>query len=629
MTFMVAEAASTAYAAALLSGLVEAGVRHVVLSPGSRSQALALVAAEFERAGAIALQVRIDERVAGFTALGIGIETGVPAVVVTTSGTAAANLHPAVLEARAANVPLIVVTADRPDELRGIRSNQTSDQAGLFGTATPWARDADALAESDAPAEARAGGRRPAGGSDPAGLARELFAAAAAGEYGPGPAHLNLAFRAPLSSRWTAPASSPLAEPTILHSAAGQDHARLSARRRVEAVGVGPRTVVVAGAAAGEEAERVAREGGWPLLAEVVSGAHFGPNLVVAYRELLSDADFGGRVERAIVFGHPTLSREVPALLERDGVEVFVVDRSRPDFYNPGHRARAVGDIEVMREVRPRAAKAEPEGLSAAPRSAEQEWLGRWVRASRALLEAQGEGRADERAPDQGASHSRDPKAYGDYVKAEFAAVREPVTRRMLVEAVWRFTWPHDRLVVGASRLARDLDRAAPGKKLRVIANRGLAGIDGTVSTAIGVGLGLRGVPSAPEPVTGLSPAADRVPAPRAIAHGGVVRVLLGDLTLLHDAGALLQSPDETMPPIQVIVGNDGGGTIFDTLEVRGTADPRAFRRVMTTPREVDLAALARAYGWTYRRAATRGELDQALSALSAPATLIEVPLTP
>src|SRR6187549_2693844 len=128
-------APSSDFAAALLAGFVACGVRDVVLSPGSRSQALALAAAALEKQGSIRLRVRIDERVAGFVALGLAVETRAPVLVITTSGTAVANLHPAVLEAHHSGVPLIVLSSDRPEELRGIGSNQTTDQPGLFGSA--------------------------------------------------------------------------------------------------------------------------------------------------------------------------------------------------------------------------------------------------------------------------------------------------------------------------------------------------------------------------------------------------------------------------------------------------------------------------------------------------------------
>jgi 2-succinyl-5-enolpyruvyl-6-hydroxy-3-cyclohexene-1-carboxylate synthase len=156
--------------------------------------------------------------------------------------------------------------------------------------------------------------------------------------------------------------------------------------------------------------------------------------------------------------------------------------------------------------------------------------------------------------------------------------------------------------VLGASRLIREADRVVGGRRITVHANRGLAGIDGTIATASGIAL-----------------AAAR-------AAGGVTRVLVGDLTLLHDVGALLLRESEPRPALQVIVGNDGGGTIFDGLEVAATARTEAVDRVLYTPQSVGVRALAEAYGWTYRRASNRGELDAALAATSEP-TIVEVPL--
>jgi 2-succinyl-5-enolpyruvyl-6-hydroxy-3-cyclohexene-1-carboxylate synthase len=362
-------------------------------------------------------------------------------------------------------------------------------------------------------------------------------------------------------------------------------------------VEAGPRTVVVAGADAGPAAEQFARDAGMPLLAEVCSGARFGPNLVVSYRELLRDEAFGGAVERAIVFGHPTLSREVPALLTRDGVEVVVVAPTGAQAYNPGHRARVVGAVEA--------------GSTIDLRSPEvRGWVGRWVFASRRLAE-QAEHDADPAAvaPDVEKARSFDPADALAFASAELAAIRAPITRALLAESVWRYTWPHDRLVLGASRLIRDADRIVPGKKITVHANRGLAGIDGTIATATGIAL------------------ASQSAAERAGAPGGVTRVLLGDLALLHDVGSLLFGAGERRPQVQVVVGNDGGGTIFDGLEVAGTAAGDAFDRVLYTPQSVDIAALAAAYGWHHSVARTKGELDQALSAPPAGTSILEVPL--
>jgi 2-succinyl-5-enolpyruvyl-6-hydroxy-3-cyclohexene-1-carboxylate synthase len=553
-----------------------------VLSPGSRSQALALVAAELERVGAIELHVRIDERVGGFLALGIAAETGHPAAIVTTSGTATANLLPAVLEAHHSNLPMLVLTADRPAQLRGIRSNQTTVQAGMYGAAVRRALDVAAPTGADGETDAFTR------------LARQAWSASLDET---GPVHLNLAFREPLSV--AVPDLSGFAadvnardDGAAESTKAALAHPAALARENV-ILSSGPRTVVIAGNAAGPDAEELARAAGWPLIAEASSGSRYGPNLVVAYRQLLRDAGFGGQVQRAVVFGHPTLSREVPALLQRDDVEVVVVAPVGEEVYDPSRSARVAASARVE--------DADPNDRAA------RAWVGRWVFASRALLEEDDAASTDHIAPDVEAGRSHTPEQRLAFAKAELAAVRAPVTRRMLVEALWRFTWPHDRLVLGASRLVRDLDGAVPGKKIRVHANRGLAGIDGTVSTAIGMALAAQ--PQGAETPT------------------GTTRVLLGDLAMLHDAGSLLFGEGERRPTVQVVVGNDGGGTIFDSLEVASTAPAEAMRRVLTTPQRVDLAALAGAYGWSYRLVQTRGELDQALSAPPAGTSIVEVPL--
>ena len=578
-------------ATALLGALVREGVRDVVVAPGSRSQALALAAAELERVGAIRLHVRIDERGAGFLALGTAVESGRPAVVVTTSGTAVANLHPAVLEAHHAGVPLIVCSADRPVELRGIRSNQTTVQPGIFAGAVRLERDV--AAPDGGAGEADAASR----------LAREAVDAAlgrdASGDPvphpGPGPVHLNLQYREPLSAVVALdepPRASARGERAVL-DAEGATGAASADATVIEA---GPRTLVVAGADAGPIAEEFARAGGWPLAAEVTSGAHFGPNLVVAYRELLHEPGFGDAVERVVVFGHPTLSREVPAVVQRDGVETIVVAPWGSEWYNPGHKVR-----RFERAVRAADHAQTPE---------ERAWTGRWVRASRMLVDEGLPAVASVRDGIDETGHVSDFAAQREYMRAQLAVVRAPVTRRMLVDALWAATWPHDRLVFGASRLIRDADRAVPGRRITVHANRGLAGIDGTVATALGIAI------------------ASQSPAPDSSTSAtGVTRALIGDLTLLHDVGSLLLGQGEQRPRIQVIVGNDGGGTIFDALEVAGSAPPEAFDRVQFTPQQVDFSALAAAYGWGHVRVTTRGELDEALTGRIDGPQLVEVPL--
>jgi 2-succinyl-5-enolpyruvyl-6-hydroxy-3-cyclohexene-1-carboxylate synthase len=591
---------ATFAAAALIGRLVELGVAHVVLSPGSRSQALALVAAEYERRGSVRLHVRIDERVAAFTALGIGRETGMPAVVVCTSGTAVANLLPAALEAHHAGVPLLLLTADRPPELRGVGANQTTRQPGMFAPSVRYEADLPVPEEIDLD-----------GGGEQSLMLRQVAedavaAALGAGLRSAGPVHLNLPYREPLGGdlpEWFAipaaeltaaalddPDGPPLPDEPLEDEASGAlyqggggiGEADVPSEPEADPFVLerGPRTVVIAGADAGADAELLAHNGGWPLIAEIVSGARYGRHLVHGYRGLLADPALGGRIERAVVLGHPTLSREVARLLSDPEVEVIAL-RGPGEPLNLNGATTAVDVVAV------------------ASGDADREWLGEWMRASRAasvdLTPA---------APDADGLSSAVPETRLGAIAAELATIRTPLDRAGLVDAVWRATWPHDRLVFGSSRLVRVADAVLGGKKVPVHANRGLAGIDGTVATALGIAI-----------------------ASQARGGAGVTRVLLGDLALLHDVGALLLPPSEPEPRLQVIVGNDGGGTIFDGLEVAGVAGAEAMDRVLYTPHAVRIEQLATAYGWEHVRVTTRAALDQALTAPVGGRQIIEVPL--
>ncbi|WP_292823604.1 2-succinyl-5-enolpyruvyl-6-hydroxy-3-cyclohexene-1-carboxylic-acid synthase [Microbacterium sp.] len=590
---------ATDAAAALLGALVDLGIRHIVLSPGSRSQALALVAAELETRGAVRLHVRIDERVAGFTALGIGRETRMPAVVVCTSGTAAANLLPAALEAHHAGVPLLLLTADRPPELRGVGANQTTRQPGMFTPSTRLEADLPVPEATD-----------PEGDGEQSLMLRQVAAdaveaALGAGTRAPGPVHLNLPLREPLGGDIPAWLGVPTAELTVAADV-DPDAAPIEETTEEDASGAlyqggggigeadlptapdalpyvlvrGPRTVVIAGADAGPDAETLAHLGGWPLIAEIVSGARFGRNLVHGYRALLADPQLGGRVERAIVLGHPTLSRESTVLLTAPEVEVLAVR-------GPGEPLNLNGATIAI------------DAIAVGPGEADREWLGAWLQASRAASVD-----LSPPAPDADALASAVPAERLGAIKTELAAIRAPLDRAALVDAVWRATWPHDRLMFGSSRLVRVADAVLGGKKVPVHSNRGLAGIDGTIATATGIAL-----------------------ASQTDDRPGITRVLLGDLALLHDVGAMLLPPAEDEPRIQVIVGNDGGGTIFDGLEVAAVAPAAAMDRVLYTPHTTRLEHLALAYGWEYTRVTTRAALDQALTAPAGGRQLIEVPL--
>jgi len=554
---------ATAWSVSFLGQLVAQGVTHCVVSPGARSQALALAALEWQRheAGALTVHVVVDERSAAFRALGLALETQTPALCIATSGSAVAHYFPAVLEALHAGVPLIVVSADRPEELHGVGANQTTDQRDLFGPRVP--SFSVATPTNDDHEAARL-------------LAVDVFAAAKAGS----PVHLNVGFREPLSSA-PEPASLVLPEPRSMPSP--------TETARTLEINPEPGTLVIAGHGAGARAESLAVRLGAPLIAEVVSGARFGPHLVPAYRGVLSDASFTSELRRIITVGRPTLSRQVWSVLGERQYQHLVVRGPELEAANPSHSAEILGALTVSRD---------------ATREESALWAKHWVQAGRALHDRVLAAITPE-APDIAALTSEDQATRSAFAKKEMTVLREPVTRAMLALAVWEATWPHDRLVMGASRMVREADEIVPGKNIAVYSNRGLSGIDGTISTARGVAW-----------------------AAAQAGAAGTTRVLLGDLAFLHDAGSLLREPGVEDPSrVHLIVANDGGGSLFDQLEVSQSALPGDFDRVLFTPHEVDLEGLARAYGWSYRRVAHRGDLAEALSAQEQ-LVIIDVPLS-
>lgn len=547
---------ATGWSVAFLGELVAKGVSHVVVSPGARSQALALAALAWERVseGALSVHVVIDERSAAFRALGLALESKRPAVCIATSGSAPAHYFPAVLEALHAGVPLIVVAADRPEELHGVGANQTTVQHELFGPRVPsWT-----IPAPDGPADKEA---------------KRIAAEAATAAYRGGPAYVSVSFREPLSA--AIPEDSlVMPEVTVpdLGSSSDDKGAAIVLSLEPEAG-----TLVIAGHGAGSRAEELAVELGAPLIAEVVSGARFGPHLVPAYRQVLRDDALVGGIQRVVTVGRPTLSREVSSLLGRTDITQIVVKGRELEAANPSRVAQVVDDVAVTRP-----ATKEETSL----------WVKPWVMTGRRLHEAQ-LAEITPVAPDIEALTSNDPATRSAFATQEMKVLRQPVTREGLALAVWEATWPHDRVVFGASRMVRVADSIVPGKNIPVFSNRGLSGIDGTVSTARGIALASSGT--------------------------GVTRVLLGDLALLHDAGSLLVEPGvQDSSRVHLIVANDGGGTIFDELEVSQVASQADRDRVLLTPHDVSLEALASAYGWEYRRVNHLGDLAEALSASDA-----------
>lgn len=599
----------------VLAALVDAGVRHVVLSLGSRSAPFVPVLADAEAAGLINVRVVLDERSAGFVALGMS-RAGMrrrctaPAAVITTSGTAVANLHPAVLEADAAGIPLLLVTADRPHELVGTGANQTTEQTRMFGAAVRTVVDLPA----DLPRDLGADAAIPAIGGQ---IRRAVEAARGRLSRDPGPVQVNVRFRPPLaglstgrlgrSAPWPAPAppepsglsgqsASAVPDPAVPAAAAApaaspDDASSQSPRSQSGACGL-----VVVGDTAddlGRLGRALAEHLNWPLLAEPTSGARGGPQALVRYAELLgtpAGAKLSGRAERIVVLGHPSLTRSVTALLARRDppIDVLTSTARWTDVAGTAAAVHAVGASEAMESVESAGAAgarswdvpalAAALGLEAAPPS----WTDAWREAQDRLPDLPEEGEA--LTPD-GAVLAVYASCYSCHGPLNARDAEEVRDGRQDAGA------PVPDLVLGSSMTIRRLDRLAPpanGCAPAPIANRGLAGIDGTLATALGVAL-----------------ARDR---------GAGVRVVVGDLTFLHDAMSLGRGRGETEPDLQVVVIDDAGGAIFSTLEYPAVTAPPVFDRYFTAPQGADIAALARALGARVHQPRTMTELRDVLA---------------
>ena len=511
----------------IVAELMAAGVREVVLAPGSRSAPLAYELYEADTIGLLRLHVRIDERTAAFLALGMAKASGKPVPVVTTSGTAAANLHPALLEAWHSQVPLIAVTGDRPRTATFTGANQTTDQRGLFA---PHVRGQISIDD------------RPGPGVDAVGwwqfeLARLLALATGSRTGQPGPVHLNVALSEPLV-------------PDVDDTPTPRELLVAPRTPRPEALPLdaGPQTVIVAGDLppdAGRAVNALAARAGVPLLAEPSSNARSG-EAIGTYRVLLN-SPLAEDIERVVMFGHPTLSRPVSQLLARDDLELIVV-ASAAEWLDPGRRAHQVVDAVDL----------EP---------GDGDWRDRWRDADQA-------------------------------VRAELQALlaRQPyLSGPALAAAVWAGLESADTLVAGSSSPIRDLDLApVTTNPPTVYANRGLSGIDGTVSTAIGV----------------------------AAVTDGPVHALLGDETFLHDLTGLVIGPAEPRPDLRLIVANDNGGSIFATLEHGRPAHSGAYERIFGTPHGLALQPVAAALG---ARARTITEAAALAEVLASPPRGLEV----
>jgi 2-succinyl-5-enolpyruvyl-6-hydroxy-3-cyclohexene-1-carboxylate synthase len=532
---------STAFGIAFCDELARCGLREVVIAPGSRSTPLAMAFSDLERRGKLRLHVRIDERSASFTALGLAKTSRRPVAVLCTSGTAAANFHPAVIEADESALPLLVLTADRPPELRSTGANQAIDQIKLYGSAVRW------FCEVGVPE------RRPGMTAYWRSLACQAWAQAAGSSGGlPGPVHLNLALREPLT-----PDASPQKEgwPESLDGRPGGRPWTLVEQRET---GLGTlhldwteRGVVVCGdgdydaAALVELAERA----GWPVLAEPSSGARRGPNALPAYQYLLAMPEFvaGHRPDMLISAGRPGLSRAQMAYLAGTAGRHVVIEQGPGRWADPQRAA-----TDVAAGVRLTGSPARTRGAG----SRSTAWLDGWRQADDAARRAV------------------------DSVLDEGDHLTEPRLARDLILGV-----PEGTLLwAGSSMPVRDLDcHGVPRADLRILASRGASGVDGTVSAAIGA----------------------------ALAHGGPAFALIGDLAFLHDTAGLALGPDEPRPDLCLIVVNNDGGGIFSTLEQ--AAFNESFERLFGTPHRAGLDHLAAAFGLPYQRLEQPEDLGKAL----------------
>ena len=516
-------------ASAILESLDALGVTHVLYCPGSRSApfAYALEAGSF---GGDARPI-LDERGAGFAAVGLARTGALPAIVVT-SGTAVAELAPAVLEASHARLPLLVLSADRPGELRGVGASQATDQAGFFGTHVRASIDLE-------PQEASP--------SLVGHLARAVAAACGAPSGTPGPVQINVAFRDPLTPVSCSPgdeAGASFAPRPTRVIAASPVPARWE-----DVVGPAAAGLIVVGEGASPRAREWSEASGFPLLAEPASGA-WKDGGVVPFEQSLVCSSLGREVDAVVVTGRPTLSRPIQTLLARPDVRVVVVDPHAPWVDISGNVSVVVADLEPAREP---------------IRAAQAEWAARVREAARDA------GERIESLLDSGSG-----RTMLDLARIVAASTSGP-------------------LVLGASNPVRAFDLAVPSLEGRVVhSNRGQAGIDGTIATAVGICLG--------------SGYADEASA----ASDERVTAVMGDLTACHDASSLALAAS-TGAHLDIVVADDHGGGIFATLEHGRATSPEAYDRWFGLAQSVDYEALAAAYGVAFARAGEPRELEDLL----------------
>jgi 2-succinyl-5-enolpyruvyl-6-hydroxy-3-cyclohexene-1-carboxylate synthase len=492
-------------------------------------------------AARLKVHVRLDERSAGFFALGLSKATGVPTVICVTSGTAAAELHPAVVEAHQGRVPLLVCTADRPPELHHVGASQTIDQVGLFTTSTRWSCD------PGVPDESQTRSWRP--------LAARAFAEARGGPLGPGPVHLNLAFREPLVGD-----AGPLpSRPSPVSVARRSESAVLD----LSLSGCG---LIIAGGLATTDPGSLRLLGerlGWPILADPRSGCRI-PGTIAAADAIVRTHP--ALADTVVLLGEPWLSRALGEYVEAaaaHGARVICVDPwwqwTDPSVVvSEFHHVS--GDTFVSAAL---------ESVVESPAASERQcqWLESW--------------------------RSYDAAAQFAIEQTLGHGLSEPLVARSVARHAARQS---STVMVSASMPVRDLEWFAPTLEAppRVLANRGANGIDGVVSTALGIA-----------------------------ASGRHTIALLGDLAFLHDVSGLVNLPDV---PCTFVVLDNGGGGIFSFLPQAGALEAAQFELLFGTPPTTSVSAVARGFGLEVHEVTTAPALQLAFEATAratAPAVVV------
>jgi 2-succinyl-5-enolpyruvyl-6-hydroxy-3-cyclohexene-1-carboxylate synthase len=515
---------------------LQCGVRHAVVSPGSRSTPIALEIANRQE---IEMHIFHDERSAAFAALGIAKASGIPAILVCSSGTAAVEFHPAVVEAHHSEVPILICTADRPAELQGVGAPQTIDQQNLYGVSVRKFVNAEVADESESHTWRK--------------IARDLFATSLGKVRGP--VHLNLRFREPLMGVATSlpprhERSAMIADKVDLPSARSLRKLKKALNFKNGVIIAGPENYQI------ESIFRLAQTLSWPVLADPRSGARVPSKFVVAAADsILRDEDFAKKLQPQVVlrFGTLPASKVVNSWLASSGAKQIVITTT-PTLADPDQLCA----LHIVGEIDELCAELVSDRTNGQNNRGDFSWLDLWDTAESSAQKSINAALADE------------------------PGLSEPGVAR----ALYGLLPEASNLVVSSSMPIRDVEWfAAPRTGLRVHANRGANGIDGVVSTAVGIALATR------QPTT----------------------LLIGDIALLHDVNGLIGLVSRETDLRIVVIDNNGGG-IFSFLPQAQNLESTKFEKIFGTPHGVNLKMVAQAHQIDTHEVANMSDFAEVLS---------------